>query len=68
MLYAAIWRLLPGPLAVRVVAAAVLVIAVVAVLFLWVFPHVAPYMPFNDNTVDQTGGSAAAIVTSGAVT
>ena len=57
MLYAAIWRALPGPLAVQVLLALVLVAAVVAVLFLWVFPHVAPYMPFNDNTVDQQGAA-----------
>ena len=31
-----------------------LVAAVVAVLFLWVFPAIAPHMPFNDQTV---GGS-----------
>ena len=60
MLYAAIWRALPGPLVVRVLLAVVLVLAVVAVLFVWVFPHVAPYMPFNDNTVDTSGGAAAA--------
>jgi hypothetical protein len=59
MVYAAIWRALPGPLAVRVLLAAVLVLAVVAVLFLWVFPVVAPHMPFNDNTVDQ--GAAAVL-------
>jgi hypothetical protein len=60
MLYAAIWRALPGPLVVRALIALVLVAAVVAVLFLWVFPHVAPYMPFNDNTVDTSGAAGAA--------
>jgi hypothetical protein len=54
MLYAAIWRALPGPLAVRVLLAALLVVAVVAVLFVWVFPRIAPLMPFNDNTVDPS--------------
>lgn len=58
MLYAAIWRALPGPLVVRVLLATVLVLAVVAVLFVWVFPRIAPLMPFNDNTVD---GQAAAV-------
>jgi uncharacterized RDD family membrane protein YckC len=60
MLYAAIWRALPGPLVVRVLIALVLVAAVVAVLFLWVFPEVAPYMPFNDNTVDTSSAGAGA--------
>jgi hypothetical protein len=59
MIYAAIWRALPGPLAVRVLLAIVLVLAVVAFCFLWLFPRVAPLMPFNDNTVDP---SAAVVV------
>jgi hypothetical protein len=54
MLYAALWRALPGPLAVRVLVAAVLVLLVVVVCFLWVFPRIAPLMPFNDNTVDPS--------------
>jgi hypothetical protein len=51
--YGLIWRLLPGPTALKVVEACVLVLAVVAVLFTWVFPQIAPYMPFNDTTVGQ---------------
>jgi len=51
--YGLIWRLLPGPTALKVVEAAMLVLAVVAVLFVWVFPAVAPFMPFNDTTVGQ---------------
>ncbi|WP_200837496.1 hypothetical protein [Ruania rhizosphaerae] len=50
-MYAAIWRILPGPKAVKALLSLILVAAVVAVLFLWVFPAVAPYMPFNDQTV-----------------
>jgi hypothetical protein len=49
--YGWVWRVLPGPKAVKVVEAALLVLAVVAVLFTWVFPAVAPFMPFNDTTV-----------------
>ncbi|MFC8502125.1 hypothetical protein ACFUC1_07185 [Pedococcus sp. NPDC057267] len=59
MLYAAIWRALPGPLVVRVLLALVLLAAVVAFCFLWLFPRIAPFMPFNDNTVD---GPSAAVV------
>jgi hypothetical protein len=51
--YGLIWRLLPGPTALKVVEALVLLLAVVAVLFIWVFPQVAPYMPFNETTVGQ---------------
>jgi len=59
MIYAAIWRALPGPLVVRLLLALVLVLAVVAVLFVWVFPRIAPLMPFNDNTVDQGAAAVA---------
>jgi hypothetical protein len=62
MLYAAIWRALPGPLAVRILLAAVLVLAVVAVCFLWLFPRIAPMMPFNDNTVDPSAARAVSYV------
>ena len=50
-MYAALWRLLPGPRWLKAVEALVLVALVVAVLFQWVFPAVAPVLPFNDNTV-----------------
>ncbi len=52
-LYGLLWRLLPGPKALKVVEAAVLVVVVVAALFTWVFPQIAPLMPFNNITVDQ---------------
>jgi hypothetical protein len=52
-MYGFIWRHLPGPLLVRILLALVLLAAVVAVLFLWVFPAVAPIMPFNNGTVDH---------------
>jgi hypothetical protein len=58
--YAAIWRALPGPLALRLLLAVVLLAGMVAFCFLWLFPRIAPSMPFNDNTVDP--GRAAAVV------
>ena len=60
MLYAALWRALPGPTVVRVFLALVLVVAVVAFCFLWLFPRIAPMMPFNDNTVDQQRSAPSA--------
>jgi hypothetical protein len=39
-MYAALWRLLPGPLWVRIVTAIVMVAAVLAALVVWVFPLV----------------------------
>ncbi len=54
-MYAALWRALPGSTALKVLQAVVLALAVVAVLFLWVFPAVAPHMPFNETTVSSEG-------------
>ena len=51
--YGWLWRHLPGPLPAKVVSATLLALAVVAVCFLWVFPAVAPHMPFNDGTVGE---------------
>lgn len=51
--YGLLWRLLPGPKALKMVEASLLFLAVVAVLFVWVFPQIAPYMPFNDTTVGE---------------
>lgn len=51
--YGLLWRLLPGPRVVKVAEALVLAVAAVAALFIWLFPLIAPYMPFNDTTVGQ---------------
>ena len=56
-MYGFVWRLLPGPLVVKVVLALLLVLAVVFVLFEYVFPVAAPLVPFNDNTVGTAGDS-----------
>ncbi|WP_019135636.1 hypothetical protein [Cellulomonas massiliensis] len=53
MMYGWLWRHLPGPAAVRVVLLALLAAAVLAACFLWLFPALAPYMPFNDTTVGE---------------
>ena len=53
-MYASLWRVLPGPWLVKALISVILVVVVVAVCFLWLFPAVAPLMPFNDNTI-QTG-------------
>jgi len=53
-MYGAVWRLLPGPLAIRLVVALLLLLAVVTACFLWLFPAVAPYVPFNQQTVEES--------------
>ena len=58
-MYAALWRALPGPTGVKAITAIVLFLALVVVLFLWVFPWLVPMLPFNDVTVEA--GSAAVI-------
>lgn len=49
-MYGWIWRHLPGPFAVKLVEAAVLLVAVLALLLLVVFPWAEPRLPFNDVT------------------
>lgn len=51
--YGFIWNLLPGPTVVKAILALVLVAGVVYALFTWVFPQLAPLMPFNDVTVEE---------------
>jgi hypothetical protein len=52
-MYGWLWRRLPGPALVRVLILLVLAVAVLAACFTWVFPWLAPYMPFNDTTVGE---------------
>lgn len=57
-MYPWIWRHLPGSTPAKLLGALVLLAAVLALLFLVVFPWVEPRVPFNDVTVD-TGGEPA---------
>ncbi len=52
-MYGWVWRHLPGPTWVRAVTSVVLVALVVVACFAWVFPWVAPFMPFNEQTVGE---------------
>lgn len=54
-MYGWLYRILPGPWWVRSLILLLLFVAVVAVLFTWVFPAIAPYMPFNQGTVGEAG-------------
>jgi len=51
--YAALWRLLPGPTWFRVVEACLLVLVLCAVLLLWVFPAVEPHLPFDEIVIGE---------------
>ena len=52
-MYGWIWRRLPGGVPSKVIGSAILILAVVALLFLVVFPYVDPRLPFSDVTVNQ---------------
>lgn len=43
-MYVWIWRHLPGPIVVKLLQVAALVIGVVVVLFHWVFPVIEPWV------------------------
>lgn len=51
-MYAALWRSLPGPVVLRFLVLLILAGAVVVICFLWVFPQIAPYVPFNESTIE----------------
>ena len=52
-MYGVLWRILPGPAWVRVLILVVLAAAVVAACFTWLFPAIAPHLPFNQITVTE---------------
>lgn len=52
-MYAALWRLLPGPTALKALQAVALLALVVWVLLGWVFPAVEPHLPFDQITVGE---------------
>lgn len=52
-MYELLWRMIPAGWPVKVLVLAVLAFGVLAALFLWVFPVVAPLVPFNDQTVEE---------------
>lgn len=51
-MYAALWRVLPGNRLAKAAQSLVLFAAVVYVCFQWLFPAIAPLMPFNNNTIE----------------
>jgi hypothetical protein len=53
--YVWIWRHLPGGLPGKLLGSLLLLVAVVALLFLVVFPAVEPLLPWNDVTVGEPG-------------
>lgn len=52
-MYAALWRVLPGPVWVRILILVVLVAAVLTACVLWVFPYVDQFVAPTDSTVTE---------------
>lgn len=52
-MYGAIWRILPGPIWLRIILALLLIVAAVYALFTWVFPWVDGIVNPIDVTVEQ---------------
>lgn len=56
-MYGALWRHLPGPWPVKLLATLLLAAFVVLVCFRWVFPWVADRLPVNDAELRVLMGS-----------
>jgi hypothetical protein len=52
-MYAALWRVLPGPWWVRLLILLILIAAILTALVLWVFPVVDQMVAPQDVTVDE---------------
>ncbi|WP_166783821.1 hypothetical protein [Cryobacterium sp. Hz9] len=50
-MYAALWRILPGPIGVRIILVLILVAAVLAVLATWVYPWMDGILNNQEATV-----------------
>jgi hypothetical protein len=53
-MYSWVWRHLPGPVAMRLAIALLLVAVVIVLLFTVVFPWAEANLPFLQVTVDET--------------
>ena len=60
-MYAWIWGHIPGNSWVRVMIAVSLVLAVVAVLFLWIFPIVDAMVTFDDSEISSSEAVGARV-------
>ncbi len=61
-MYGWLYRIIPGPWWVKVLVLLVLFAALVVVLFGWVFPMIAPYMPFNQGTISALAAPVVSAV------
>lgn len=52
-MYAALWRILPGPVWVRILTLFVALVLIVTALVLWVFPWIDGFVSTSEGTVGQ---------------
>jgi len=52
-MYGALWRILPGPVWVRIILVLILIALVLYALVTWVFPWVEPFVAPTDVTVEE---------------
>jgi hypothetical protein len=52
-MYGALWRVLPGPVWVRILTLVAVVAIVLFCLQAWVFPWINSLIPISDATVEQ---------------
>jgi uncharacterized membrane protein len=52
-MYGALWRLMPGPIWLRVILMVLFFAIILAVLILFVFPWLNTFVNVNNNTVGQ---------------
>jgi hypothetical protein len=57
-MYTFIWRRLPGGIPGKLLGSAVLLFAVLVLLFLVIFPWAGPKLPFNHVTIDTSNTPA----------
>jgi hypothetical protein len=60
--YVWIWHKLPGNVAAKLGGSLGLLLAALALLFLFVFPFVEPRLPFNNVNVDQPAPATSTII------
>jgi uncharacterized membrane protein len=53
LMYGALWRLMPGPIWLRVILMVLFFAIILAVLILFVFPWLDTFVNVNNNTVGQ---------------
>jgi hypothetical protein len=51
-MYAALWRILPGPWWVRALILLILAAAILAACVFWIFPFIDQFVAPTDSTVD----------------